>query len=489
MNRIRLRASVENSRSCGGPVKKHSLSARPLSMAVFLAVCLHMAAATLYASPESLTPTPPYGSWETAASEIQRAVDAAAPGDEIVVTNGVYATGGRAIFGTMTNRVAVDKPVLLRSVNGPQFTLIQGANAPGGDNGDGAVRCVYLTEGATLSGFTLTNGATRTAGDLYQERTGGGVWRASTNAVLTNCVLAGNFGYQAGGAYGATLDDCLVIGNATPNDGGGAFVSRLFNCTLTGNQTGGSGAGAFESELSHCTLTNNTAQAGGGGGYFCTLDHCTLNGNSARQGGGGAFDGTLSNCIVSGNTAVFSSGGGVLMAKLYNCVLTDNSAYFGGGGASSCTLYNCTVTHNSTGYGGGVWNSSVYNCIVFFNQAHFGANYNSTSLQYSCATPLPDGPGNLSADPQLLTATHLSVTSPCIGAGNPTYAAGEDIDDHLGPTRRPWALISPAQPLARSASGSFRHLRTWSSAIPFYSRGLTPARFKKMSGILTMERS
>src|SRR6266481_7883272 len=131
-----------------------------------------------YVDVNSTNATPPYTNWTTAATNIQDAVDAAVAGDEIVVTNGTYAAGGRAVYGTMTNRVAVDKPLALRSVNGPQFTIIQGRWLPGTTNGDGAIRCAYLTNGASLSGFTVTNGATRAINDYptNKQSSGGGLW-------------------------------------------------------------------------------------------------------------------------------------------------------------------------------------------------------------------------------------------------------------------------------------------------------------------------
>jgi hypothetical protein len=125
------------------------------------------------------SPVPPYTSWATAATTIQDAVDAAMVGDEIVVTNGIYAS-----FGARGARVAVTSPLSLRSVNGPRFTVIQGGLY---------LRCVTLASGASLSGFTLTNGSTAFgaawASDEYR---GGGVFCFDTTTVVSNCVLAGN---------------------------------------------------------------------------------------------------------------------------------------------------------------------------------------------------------------------------------------------------------------------------------------------------------
>jgi hypothetical protein len=213
----------------------------PLTTTLLLVAAMNAPAATRYVNLNNPAPAPPYTDLASAATNIQDAIDVADAGDEIVVTNGVYATGGRAVFGTMTNRVAVNKPVTVRSVNGPEVTAIRGYRGPGATNGDLPVRCVYLANGAKLAGFTLTNGAAQwlDAGD-YPELAGGGVLCESASAVVSNCTLTGNSAVWGGGAYFGTLNNCIFAGNSA-GYGGGARNSTLNNCTLTGNSAAGGG--------------------------------------------------------------------------------------------------------------------------------------------------------------------------------------------------------------------------------------------------------
>src|SRR6266568_3444472 len=69
-----------------------------------------------YVDVNSTNATPPYTNWTTAATNIQDAVDAAVAGDEVVVTNGIYNSGGRGSI------VEAGNSLIIRSVNGPQFT-------------------------------------------------------------------------------------------------------------------------------------------------------------------------------------------------------------------------------------------------------------------------------------------------------------------------------------------------------------------------------
>jgi hypothetical protein len=337
----------------------------------------------------SAGPQSPYSSWATAATNIQDAVDAATvAGALVLVSNGVYDAGGKVVFGTMSNRLAVTKPLVIQSVNGPGVTAIRGFQVPGTTNGDEAVRCAFLTDGATLSGFTLTNGATRISGDSVQEEMGGGVLCPSTLAVVSNCVLAGNTANSSGGgACFGTLNDCILAGNAVGWNGGGAYIATLNNCTLTGNLAG-SGGGSSDSTLNNCTLIGNSAGAGGG-----------------------AYNGTLNNCALTGGSAI--NGGGTFWSLLNNCTLTGNSASSSGGGACQGTLLNC---------------------VLWYNRAPADPNYSQGNLSNCCTTPLPaSGAGNIELDPMLASASHLSSLSPCRRTGRLAYTTGTDIDGE------PWA--------------------------------------------------
>jgi hypothetical protein len=283
-------------------------------IALFLCSAGSALADVHYVDVNSTNATPPYTNWTTAATNMQDAVDAAVAGDDVVVTNGVYYLHGQ---GSTSGLVTVDKPLNVRSVNGPQFTTIDGGNYD---------RCVYLTNGASLSGFTLTRGIGLDLGGY-----GGGV----IGGALTNCVLARNWAVF----------------------GGGAYYCNLVNCTLSGNLASSSPGD----------------EAYGGGAYFCTLNNCTLSGNSA----GVAISGYIT----------YGYGGGAYQCTLNNCTLTGNSAsgtHNFGGGAAYCGLYNCIVWLNFASQGANLYGSNPYSCWTadarFGNRTNFHLQPNSPCI-------------------------------------------------------------------------------------------------------------
>jgi hypothetical protein len=195
---------------------------------------------THYANASNATPFRPYTSWLTAATNLQDAVDAASSNDEVLVTNGIYATGGATVPPCpLTNRVCVTRPMAVRSVNGPAITEIRGA----GPTGVGDVRCAYLAEGASLVGFTLTNGNAASYA-------GGGVMCEGPGASVRDCWIMGNSSsIYGGGAHGGTLRGCRLSGNAG-RYGGGARQVVLYDCTLSGNTSVRSGGGVYEPQKS-----------------------------------------------------------------------------------------------------------------------------------------------------------------------------------------------------------------------------------------------
>ena len=332
----------------------------------------------------------PYTNWVTAATNIQDAIDVANSDEPIIVSNGVYKTGGRVVYEALTNRVVLYKPVTVQSLNGPSVTVIEGYPAIGAF----AVRCAYLTNGATLMGFTLTNGATANAGDAVKSRSGGGVWCESTNASVINCFIRANkcgF-YCGGGAYSGTLSNCFIQDNALAQYGGGAADSCLIDCTVSNNSAiscGGGvvggflsgsivttnksvfGGGACSNILVNTLLANNQATKYGGGAFACLLTNCTVSGNNADSGGGGSSN-IFTGCVLANNVAT-NNGGGVFYGNLMNCTLSGNSASGYGGGSFYANLTDCVILQNHAGQGGGgVAHGFCGDCMIASNNATSG---------------------------------------------------------------------------------------------------------------------
>jgi parallel beta-helix repeat protein len=405
------------------PQSKELMRAILFLVLLLVSACLN--AATLhYVDINNPNPVSPYTTWATAATNIQDAVDAAHTfGDPVLVTNGVYQTGSRGGYYGGLYRVVILNG-LVQSVNGPGVTVIQGQLDPTSTNGPQAVGCVSLALGASLSGFTLTNGATSASGS------GGGVVLGGSSSVISNCIVTGNYASEHGGGVygGGVVRDTTISNNVARSGGGGA---------------------AYFYMMSNCVIANNRAQNGGGThGDFVSpavVTRCLIQSNVASIQGGGVDNGSFTGCTIIGNTASVQ-GGGANSATLVNCLVLSNSAPKGGGSyAGNAT--NCTIVGNTAGTGGGVYPlptfatpnfAEIANCIVYYNSATNGANWFDTAplVGFCCTTPQSFAEDVTNAPTFVDLAAgdfRLRPDSPCINAGRNIYIT--NVTDFAGNAR------------------------------------------------------
>ncbi len=374
-----------------------------------------------------------YLKWETAAPDIQSAIDAAGAGDTIWVTNGVYDTGGRTVGANWTtNRVVIDKEVTVRSVNGPNYTFIEGSkdfnDADGQVEGLGtnSVRGVHMGPGSALMGFTVTNGATvfwspgSQAG--LRDIRGGGILaqNGSVPIVISNCVVVGNSSTRRGAGISidgpATVYDtivshnrvvdygsagieasaealfyrCVITHNYNHSNVGGGVQGGVYHDCLIAHNEAGSSAGGTSAVFHDCVISNNVTWGNVGGIGSSTAYDTLIVANSAGSGaannsGGGASGSILHRCEVIGNY-VNGDGGGAINSTLYDCLVKGNTAQRRGGGVDNCTVYNSRIIGNDVPnwQGGGARNSTLYNSLLVGNQSTWDGGGTVESDLYNC---------------------------------------------------------------------------------------------------------
>ena len=227
----------------------------------------------------------------------------------------------------------------------------------------------------------------------------------ATNTLFANNESTGNF---CGGVYNGTLYKCRILDNrAKEGNGGGVRKGYCERCLIAGNvctNTNPNGGGAYEATLVDCIVTNNIAK-NGGGTRDCVVVHCLVADNWALGGGGGTYNGTVSNSVIRGNFAGASrtadektgNGGGAYGGTLVRCVVSNNVCIYRGAGTCDASTYNCLIAGNvqsgslpkagsvTCGGGAGVWNGTEHvNDLIVRNEAN--SEYGGPVGVYS-ATP------------------------------------------------------------------------------------------------------
>jgi hypothetical protein len=370
------------------------------------------------------SPDGSFTDWAHAATNIQDAVNAAANGDTVLVTNGTYYCWSNSVYNnSVTSMVTVTKAITVRSVNGPAVTIVD-ANYPNFTN-----RCFYVrANGAAVAGFTIANGHASdyaNGGGAFMDGYPGG-WCTLSNCWITgnsttNAAVAYNAGVPGGGGvyndYGSCkLLNCAIWNNITSNNaayggGGVLFYCRGYpidmrDCVISNNYCSAGPAYAAmirnftTAMVTNCAFVNNDC----GGLYVAplnasssvTVDTCRAIGNSvtstAFYGGGISLPAGPTNAIVRNcqiiNNVCGNYGGGMCIAqgRVSSCLISSNYCLITSGGGLYLSYYvvpgalveNCVIVSNKCGAsaaGGGVFMKlgTLRNCLVANNIGDYGS--------------------------------------------------------------------------------------------------------------------
>lgn len=284
---------------------------------------------------------------------IQVAIDAANPGDTIIINGGEYAEA-----------IEITKNNLTIASSGGTVKLY-------GDNRDPVITFSFVSD-ITLSGLAIMNADT-------EGRGGGLKIGSSSNITVTNCWFMNNKAKQTKGPFMGLY----IPRDVYPSYGGGAYVFstdiEFVDCTFYGNNASYGGAAYVKNcpsaSFTRCTFSRNTA--GTGGGVYIlnsptSFEECEFTGGFAYLGGGVYIQDSspsFRECNFGYNYADYA-GGAIAIEQLQtfqpeldSCYFLENEAHESGGAiftTSGLKMNDCSFErNNSNPYAGKSMNAST----------------------------------------------------------------------------------------------------------------------------------
>lgn len=318
---------------------------------------------------------------------IQSAIDAANPGDEIIVSPGIYEPISSA-----------NKHLKIRSVEGPTKTIL---------DGKGSQRCAELTArpfgsmvdqtNTVLIGFTLRNG--RAAHTQHHKHRGG----LALGGHYRNCLFTGGEAQYGGAlAYGFVAESHFASNRATKCGGALAF-STAEQCHFEANTCDYDGGAVAFSNLTECKLINNQSNRDAGAMFYGDALRSTFIANTAKRNGGAIFtqDGAVRGCLIASNRAD-RVGGGVYWSSIRLSTIVDNVAPEGSGyfNKENGLAEGCIIWRNEA-VGVGRSAGSLIGTDPRFLPNTFIPSPTSPAIDYARLSPLCDSERDLAGNSRL----------------------------------------------------------------------------------------
>lgn len=356
-------------------------------------------------------------------------------------------------------------------------------------NGQDTNRCLTFVSDAHLDGFHVINGHTTGSGacgepnnfddcilenckfDGHNSSGYGGAFRFrnADGWEWTNCIISNNNTDQAsrnGGGLsidtvtGTTFDSCTFDTNETSgaySGGSQIYVASstitFTDCEFKNGLSPVDSTAAIEIAGNNITFTDCTIHGHDNVGISLagtgthTLTRCSIYSNDYRGVSISSDDVDMVDCrIYSNGGANFINGGGVYLyggsadADLTSCLVYDNQVTNSGGGihlhtsGDALLLKNCVVADNDSNYNAcglnvNAGSATVRNSIFWGNT---GTEITAgETVTYSDVQGGYTGTGNINSDPSFVgsgdDSYNIQSGSPCIDAGDGTYAPSTDI--------------------------------------------------------------